>query len=367
MGKRVFLLAVALTLALQGFQLYNSSFQPHSNAVQDEFTAFKTNITRVRLPEPAKEEELTVRSGDVTLAGTLFLPKRDKAPLVIFTHGAERASRKSAFYRLWASTFAANGVACLIFDKRGVGDSGGTYIELPDLRVPADDVVAWAELLAKRQDVDREHFGVMGASQGGWVGPLGASRSPMISFVVAISGTPVSPLQQGFYAREQELRRAGFSEEQVGVLIGLSMKSSEYVRTGEGYQALSEEWKKHESELWFKRAKDKIVPPLVPPANLGHALLASFKDPWRMLYDPLPALTSLKVPSVWIYGEKDTVVDSAASSAILGRIDHGSGRFQVHTYPGANHGMLLPGEPGIWIYAPGYFDTVVEWVLKTAR
>src|SRR5207253_4897455 len=67
------------------------------------------------------ERELTVRSGAVELAATLLLPKSaSKSPAVVVCHGAERASRKSAYNRMLGQMLASNGIAALLFDKRGV-------------------------------------------------------------------------------------------------------------------------------------------------------------------------------------------------------------------------------------------------------
>ena len=76
--------------------------------------------------EPAgREEEVRFRNGDVELAGSLLLPAGPGPhPAVVFLHGSGPEGR-------WASTYLArrvvrSGTAALIWDTRGVGDSGGS-------------------------------------------------------------------------------------------------------------------------------------------------------------------------------------------------------------------------------------------------
>ena len=141
--------------------------------------------------------ELRVVRGEVELAGTLVLPAgAGPFPVVILIHGSEPGRRTHPGYLATARLLGKRGVGALIWDKRGVGDSTGTYVEAPDLGVPAADVIAWVDLLQDRGDVQPGGIGVLGWSQGGWIGPLAASLCQDISFVIAVSGPGVSPLEQ---------------------------------------------------------------------------------------------------------------------------------------------------------------------------
>lgn len=63
-------------------------------------------------------------SGGVELAGLIYEPNTGSSwPGVVFVHGSGDSSRSDgAFY---ADQFARAGIATLIYDKRGVGESGG--------------------------------------------------------------------------------------------------------------------------------------------------------------------------------------------------------------------------------------------------
>src|SRR5262249_20808399 len=120
-----------------------------------------------------QEETVAIRSGDVTLAGTLVrAAARGRAPRVVIFHGSGPQPRDLETAR-W---FAAQGVVALTYDKRGVGESGGDFRTVPFMELARDGLasVAW---LRQRADVDPARVGVWGLSQGGWLGPLAASES----------------------------------------------------------------------------------------------------------------------------------------------------------------------------------------------
>ena len=94
-------------------------------------------------------EEISFRSGNVTLRGTLILPQtKGPHPVVIFVHPAGPRSRQGLF--TWAEFFALHGVAGLTYDKRGVGASSGDWMRssFQDL---AGDALAALRLAQERK------------------------------------------------------------------------------------------------------------------------------------------------------------------------------------------------------------------------
>ena len=75
--------------------------------------------------EPAAPETAETFAGEHQLAGTLYLPLlRRSVPAVVFVHGAGPAVRSDGYHEL-GRHFAGKGVAALIYDKRGCGNSTG--------------------------------------------------------------------------------------------------------------------------------------------------------------------------------------------------------------------------------------------------
>ena len=103
------------------------------------------------------EREVSFRNGAVVLAGTLLLPIEEGShPTVVFLHGSGPTTRAGARY--YADKFAKLGMASLVFDKRGTGSSGGSWLtsSLDDL---AQDALAAVEFLKTQKGVDAGRIG----------------------------------------------------------------------------------------------------------------------------------------------------------------------------------------------------------------
>lgn len=108
-----------------------------------------------------------------------------------------------------ADLFASHGIAALAYDKRGSGDSTGSYGIVANYQLLADDLLAGVALLRDRADIDPARTGVWGGSEGGWVAPLAAARSPDVAFVVAVSAPGVSPIRDILFQNELALGHEG--------------------------------------------------------------------------------------------------------------------------------------------------------------
>src|SRR5215510_15600494 len=105
-------------------------------------------------------------------------------------HGYEQGTRDNFGNEVMAHYMISRGFAILNYDKRGVGDSEGTYQEaasLSNLQKHAEDAIAGVEYLASRPEINAERIGLIGFSQAGWVIPLAASQSDVISHIVLLS------------------------------------------------------------------------------------------------------------------------------------------------------------------------------------
>ena len=171
---------------------------------------------------------MTFRNGDVTLSATLFLPDdSQRHPAVVLFHGSGPQPRDS----MTGAWFARHGVAALTYDKRGVGASSGDFrtVSFTDLAADGLAGVAW---LKARADINPKQIGVWGLSQGGWLGPLAASQSRDIAFVIAVSGPGVSPGEQMVFYYANELRARGMSEQDVDAASETRRKVWHYLSTG---------------------------------------------------------------------------------------------------------------------------------------
>ena len=157
-----------------------------------------SNASRVGPAFTASEVEF--RSGEVTISGTVVLPPRIWAAAVL-VQGSGRQERNTGF----AKWLASQGVGSLIYDKRGVGKSGGVYAgpevgtentDSQNLKLLAGDAAAAVRELTCRLPKHRIPIGLIGFSQGGWIVPLATIRSPEVKFIILWSGPLVTTKEQ---------------------------------------------------------------------------------------------------------------------------------------------------------------------------
>lgn len=127
----------------------------------------------------------------VVLAGTLRTPTRPGAgpfPAVLFLSGSGPGQR-GAITPI-EKRLLADGFAILNYDKRGVGQSTGQFVDT--LRNMETDATAAVRFLRSRRDIDGKRIAIAGHSQGGAVAPAVAAKDPAIAAVVMLAG-PVAP------------------------------------------------------------------------------------------------------------------------------------------------------------------------------
>ena len=309
-------------------------------------------------PMPA-EREVTFQNGPVELHGTLFLPAgQGPSPAVVFLHGSGPHSR--AGFRVYAEEFAKIGIASLFFDKRGTGNSGGSWItaSLEDL---AGDALAAVELLKVEEGVDSGRIGFWGVSQAGWVAPLAASRSDDIAFMILISGGGASPLESELFSYRQQFERAGLMGPETAQAMDVLNAYFDYLATG-----------KRRAELVALLDNIRKSPLNSLAEQLNRILPSNENRPnwsWVAAHDPGPHIESLKCPVLLLFGDQDT--DHPTELAVerwqeaLGK--GGNDRATIMVFPGAGHGIRQRhghAGNGRAPFADGYNEVQIGWLWR---
>jgi uncharacterized protein len=156
-------------------------------------------------------EDVEFVSQGARLSGSLVLPRQGQIhAAVVFIHGSGKQTRNVT----WARRFASEGIAALVYDKRGAGKSGGKYegeqsVSEKNISLLADDAVAALGVLASHPSLKGVPLGLTGISQAGWIAPLAATRSRLATFLVLWSG-PVCKVSEedifSKYTRDAEER-----------------------------------------------------------------------------------------------------------------------------------------------------------------
>jgi alpha-beta hydrolase superfamily lysophospholipase len=301
--------------------------------------------TPVKLPE----EEVSFKNGEVTLSGTLLLPAtKGPHPAMALIHGSGPDIREH--YRHIADFFAMNGIATLIYDKRGCGTSTGDW-SIAGFDDLADDALAGLELLKNRPDINPHQIGLWGVSQGGWLVGLAAARSTNVAFIISTSGPGITPEAQGAYAIERRMKAAGFSEGDLHEALALYRLNSRCAQTGNGWEAFEAALKTEQKKAWY-----------------GHDLNAydpSTQRQWQLIwnYDPVPVLRKVHCPVLSIFGELDPLAPAQKSATIwkTALAEAGNRDVVVKVFPHAEHGIAdtRNGFP-----LAGYFSLQRDWLLQ---
>jgi uncharacterized protein len=329
-----------------------------------------TDRSTFRADETATHEEaVRIAHGDVTLAGTLVLPDgSQRHPAVVLFHGSGPQQR-DLFTARW---FAKHGVAALAYDKRGVGESTGNFRTLPFMDLCGDGLAAIGYLKTRR-DVDGKHIGVWGISQGGWLGPLAASRSQDVAFVIAVSGPAVSPGEQMIFYYANELRVRGVAESDVQEASRLRRDIWNYLSTGNGYENAKSELNRARTKRWHNEVKnqdDRLFEPLPSPAEINrpdYRYTRWFKQ--EMNYDPVPALHALHVPALFLFGDEDRLVNVNETIAVLRRVLEESGNpdFTIEVFHHVGHDMHVATGEKAGIVDPEYLEVMQTWLATRIR
>lgn len=147
-------------------------------------------------------EDVVFYSHNTRLSGSIVFPKKGQINAgIVFIHGSGRQERNPKL----AKNFASQGIAALVYDKRGVGKSEGIYVQdgnisEKNLNLLADDAVAAIDLLGKHKRMNGIPVGFVGISQAGWIIPLAAIKSPITKFLGLWSGPVCKVSEEDIYS-----------------------------------------------------------------------------------------------------------------------------------------------------------------------
>jgi uncharacterized protein len=174
------------------------------------------------------EHRVEFHNQDVKVAGSLLLPRSEvPVPAVVFVHGAGPQAREP--YREVGAYFASQGIAALIYDKRGTGQSGGTYESREPYENLVNDALAGVAFLKQRREIAASQIGIWGLSQGAYISAAAASRSEDIRFIIVV-GADVADGMMTYY-RDNLFRRYGVSDTLRDVAEKLNFVQQDLERT----------------------------------------------------------------------------------------------------------------------------------------
>lgn len=306
--------------------------------------------------------------GGVRLSGRLILPPgQTRVPLVVLVHGSEHDSARS--FDFMQRLLPAEGVGAFVYDKRGTGASAGSYTQ--DFSVLANDAVAAMKEARQLAGTRASRVGYRGGSQGGWVAPLAATRTP-VDFVIVGYGLAISPLEEDREAVAFGLRLKGYDQSVIDKAWELSDAIGRMVsgQFDEGYRQLDAARTKYRNEPWYKDVRGDFTYLLLPLdrdkiREMGKALPGT---PWH--YDAMAVLGTLRTPQLWQLGGDDLDAPSGETMRRLASLQAKGQPITTALFPHAEHGItdyvLAPGGERVSTrYAAGYLPMMIDFAKGT--
>jgi pimeloyl-ACP methyl ester carboxylesterase len=144
------------------------------------------------LPARATDADYALTTPTGTIAGTLDLPPNAKPPVVIVIAGSGPVDRdgnagnalRTDTSKLLGAALVARGIACIRYDKRGIGASkAAAPASETQLRLATyvDDAAAW--IAKARADGRFGRVAVAGHSEGALIGMLAAQQARVDAFI----------------------------------------------------------------------------------------------------------------------------------------------------------------------------------------
>jgi pimeloyl-ACP methyl ester carboxylesterase len=339
-----------------------------------------STLARAASEGTPREEELTFRSGTVTIAGTLSIPPgKGPFPAVVLLSGSGPQDRDSDLggfkpFKMIADEFSRHGIAVLRCDDRGVGGSSGSIAESTTEEL-AGDALAAVQVLRERGDMEQSRIGLIGHSEGAIVAAIAAAKSADVSFIVWMAGSAVPGADILQMQAAAMPRAAGAPPDVV----------DDIVRKHGAFLTALKEGASDEEVIALGRALFAAQVAAMPeaqrqamgPAAIDRLLtenLPKMRSPWMRFFvdfDPSDALRKVRCPVFAAFGGRDLQVPQATNRARLERA-LAEGRNQsvtIRLYPEANH-LFMPavtGQPAEYgtlpkVFVASLLPDMIAWI-----
>jgi len=303
--------------------------------------------------------DVTFHSGDIAIVATLFVPAGEGPwPGAVLIQGAGESSRKNVWSLKIAEQLALRGIAVLVPDKRGAGDSEGDWktATFGDLAL---DIRAAAEHFAGRTEIDGEKVGVVGLSQGGFYAPIVAESSRVVSFVAGVSSSMLPFEETVNHEMANTFRQQGLTGTAFDQAMDVQVAAVRYARSGN--------WKDYETKRTMAiQGEEKAARAAADfPARPDHWLWSWVGK--ALDFDPLPHWQHVMLPTFFAYGEADEQ-DNVPVSASISRIrSHLAPNHDVtiHVYPESGHALYDPviaEEKGEGEIRTDFANDLADWI-----
>lgn len=342
-----------------------------------------------KAPFPYHDEDVRFENtaAGITLAGTLTVPPGDGPfPAVVLVTGSGPQNRDEELlghkpFAVLADYLTRRGITVLRFDDRGIGESTGDFATATTEDF-AGDALAAVEYLQTRPEVAPGQIGIAGHSEGGLVAPMAAASTDQVAFLVLMAG-PGLRGDEIIYLQSALIGRAEGGDEPA--------IEKNLARQKAYFDVVVSEPDPTKAAATLKVMMDDDLASMTDAEKADAGLTGTDTDaliagqiqqlnsPWFryfLTYDPLPALSKVRVPVIAVNGTLDLQVPYRENLDAIEKALRDGGNDDVTTVAleGLNHlfQTAQTGSPTEYArieetMAPKALETIANWILDRTR
>ena len=324
---------------------------------------------------------------EITLSGTLSVPQTHQKPkIVVLVAGMGPADRDCTvmgrkLFTPIADYFTKRGIAVLRYDKRGIGQSQGTFDMTVTSADLAQDVMAAVQFLKNRDDIDTKNIGLAGMSEGGLISFMVASQLQDIAFLVSMAGAVATSCDDVLFQTAEQLKADGATDEFIAfdttirkqILQAVTTLSAELAK--EKLLPLVETYVATMTDE--QKAQAVTLPFAITQQNFKH-IIDMFNSPWYRYYlhiDVSQLLNTISVPVLVINGTLDFITDARLTLPIIEQGLKSAGNHDVtvvatqnqnHWFQECKTGALADYSAILETMHESTMQLIADWILKNS-
>ena len=302
--------------------------------------------------EAIKSEEVSFESNGLLLKGTVWKPAQSNGHGLYFvtsSGGSDRGgSRAEAIY------FARQGYTTFHFDKRGTGESEGSW-ESTSIETLASDDINGIRFFAEKTAIPLSRIGIKGSSQGGTKVPYILNRIKELEYGVAVS-CPGSTLLESDLNYWKNSNRDNIAPEDLEQAAQLQKSAFERLAGLVAKEELRKRLAPHENAPWIEYV-------WIPDWEA--------KTDSALLFTPVPSFEQVQQPVLVVQGMSDVIIPSNSWEVIEQALAKaGNQSYSIVKIPNASHSMYDEGDSDFPYFAKlesSYLPTLSNWINRQTQ
>jgi len=314
-------------------------------------------------PRAYSVEKLTVRSNGVNLSAEIYKPSTNQLhPAIVLLHGSTTNLKEQ--YSFYADFFAGLGFEVLIFDKRGNGESTGSYstASYDDL---ADDAIFCLEELKGRKKVDKTRIGLWGFSQGAMLLPYIITKTNIPSFLIATSPEVYSVSEAAAFADSLRVTNRGYSSADGHLVAESHRQVQKMIRDGNNCKNVETFINQNADKYSFMNQTGLYGNIHIDKSEFdGYFWKGREKDFY-------PYWKNLSIKTLVLFGEDDEYINAGRNEKALSGFRNP--KITIKTFHRANHAMKKSFNPAKYPdfdwprITDGYLKYLGNWIENEIR